>query len=191
MKRSVPEKGQYGYRDHHKKQQFLLIFFGVLAILLQLGARRFTQQDAFKNILTVMAILSVLPVANLAAPFLASFRYRTPGPAFYEKLSPYGEQMAVLYDLIITSKELIMPMDGVLVHPLGVFFYCSDPKIPVQKAEAFLNDRFRTEHLDPHAKVFTDEKAFFKRASSLKPSDGYEDDGSMAYTIRLLKSLSM
>lgn len=191
MKKRAPEKGQYGYRDHYKKQQFLWILLGGLAILLQLGARRFTEQAAFKNILTVMAIVSVLPVANLAAPFLASFRYKTPELAFYQKLSPYGEQMAVLYDLIITSKELIMPMDGVLVHPQGVFFYCSDPKLPVQKAEAFLNDMFRSNRLDPHAKVFAEEGAFFKRAASLKSADTYEDDGSVEYTIRLLKNLSM
>lgn len=191
MKKRRLEQGQYGYRDQHKRQQFLLILLGVLAILLQLGARRFTQQDAFKNILTVMAIVSVLPVANLAAPFLAAFRYRTPGPDFYHKLSPYESQAAVLYDLILTSKELIMPMDGVVVHPLCVLFYCSDPKLPVQKAEAFLNDMFRSLHLDPHAKVFTEETAFFKRVASLKPSDGHEDDGGVDYTIRSLKALSM
>ncbi len=191
MKKRGLEKGEYGYREQHKKQQLLLIFLGVLAILLQLGARRFTQQAAFQNILTVMAIVSVLPVANLAAPFLASFRYKTPGSDFYQALSPYEGQMAILYDLIITSKELIMPMDGVVVHPLGTFFYCSDPKLSIQKAEAFLNDFFCAQHLDPHAKVFTEEAAFFKRIASLKPSDGYEDDGSVAFTIRSLKNLSM
>ena len=122
MKKRGLEKGEYGYREQHKKQQLLLIFLGVLAILLQLGARRFTQQAAFQNILTVMAIVSVLPVANLAAPFLFSFCYKTPGPDFYQALSPYEGQMAILYDLIITSKELIMPMDGV---PASVTPRCS------------------------------------------------------------------
>ena len=69
-----------------------------------------------KNILTVMAILSALPTANVAAPLLASIKYRTPNRSFYEQLSVYEGQVSVLYDLILTSKEQIMPMDGVIIQ---------------------------------------------------------------------------
>ncbi|MDO5415757.1 MAG: O-linked GlcNAc transferase-like protein [Lachnospiraceae bacterium] len=191
MKKKHPKKGQYGYRNYHKKTELALIFSGLAAILLQLGARQFTDRESLKNILTVMAIVSALPIANVASPFLASFRYRTPGPEFYQKLSAYEDKTAVLYDLILTSKEQIMPMDGVCVHPSGVYFYCTNPKVKTEQAEAFLNDMFRAHRLDPHAKVITDEKAFFKRADSLKPAEEYEDDGSVGYTIQLLKDLSM
>lgn len=189
MKRK--KKGEYGYRNSRQKIEIAKVLFGIAAILIQLGARRLTQQDAMKNILTVMAILSALPTANVAAPLLASIKYRTPGIDFYQKLSGYEQRMTVLYDLVITSKEQIMPMDGVIVHPTGVYCYCSEPKIAVNKAEKFLNELFRAHRLDPRVKVLTDEKGFFKRADSLKPEKEYEDDGSVGYTVQLLKDISM
>ena len=61
-------KGQYGYRDYRKKKEILKVCFGAVMILIQLGARFLTDNEAWKNILTVMAILSVLPTANVASP---------------------------------------------------------------------------------------------------------------------------
>lgn len=191
LKQTHQEKGQYGYRDYHKKAELVKIAVGAGAILIQLGARMLTDRTSLQNLLTVMAIVTVLPVANLAAPLLAAFRYRTPGKDFYRRLCPYEERMTVLYDLILTSKEAVMPMDGILVHPTGVYCYCTNPRISVSKAEAFLNQMFQSHRLDPHVKILTEEKAFFKRAASLKPADEYEDDGSVAYTANLLKNLSM
>lgn len=186
-----PKKGQYGYRDYHKKVEMVKLLCGIAAIGVQLWARRFTGQEAMKNILTVMAILSALPVANVAAPLLAAFRYRTPGEEFYRRLSEMEQKVSVLYDLVITSKEQILPMDGIVVHPAGVYAYCSNPGISVDRAETFLNDLFRAHRLDPRVKVLTDENAFFKRAKALKPEREYEDDGSVAYGINLLKDISM
>ena len=77
-------KGQYGYRNYHQKAQAIKVAIGAALILAQLGARALTDQEAAKNILTVMAILSVLPTANLAAPHQASWKYRTPPRAFYD-----------------------------------------------------------------------------------------------------------
>lgn len=191
MKRTHPEKGQYGYRNYHKKTELIKIAIGAAAILIQLGARMLTDRTSLQNVLTVMAIVSVLPVANLAAPLLASYRYRTPQETFHQNLCRYEDRMAVLYDLILTSKESIMPMDGILVHPTGVYCYCTNPKLPIQKAEAFLNQMLQAHRLDPHVRILTDERAFFKRAASLRPACEYEDDGSVEYTVKLLKQLSM
>lgn len=185
------KKGEYGYRNAHQHMEIGKVLFGIAAILVQLGARHFTDQEAMKNILTVMAILSALPTANVAAPLLASIKYRTPSRSFYEQLSAYEGKVSVLYDLILTSKEQIMPMDGIIIHPTGVYCYCSNPKLAADKAERFFNDLFRSHRLDPHVKILTEEKEFFKRAASLKPENEYEDDGSLGYTIQLLKDISM
>ena len=67
-------KGQYGYRDQHKKSRALLTGLFAVAIIAQLIARQLASEQAAKNILTVMAILTVLPMANLASPLLASWR---------------------------------------------------------------------------------------------------------------------
>ena len=44
-----------------------------LFIIAQLVDRSFTDNDSVKKILTVMAIVTVLPAANLASPLIAIF----------------------------------------------------------------------------------------------------------------------
>lgn len=184
-------KGQYGYRTYHKKIQLMKVLFGAAMILIQLAARSFTDNDAAKNILTVMAVLSVLPTANVASPLLASWQYRTPSEEFYKKVSRYEPTGRILYDLILTSRESILPVDAVMVHPQGVFAYSASLKMDASQAETYLNKVFTDHRLDPNVKVIKDEKLFLKRLESLKPSAQYKDDGSVDYAAGLLKNLSM
>ena len=185
------KKGEYGYRAYHRSVQVGEVLFGLAMILAQLGARGLTEQQGMKNILTVMAILSVLPPANVASPLLAAWRYKTPPKAFYDRVNPYEARYPVLYDLILTSREAVMPVDAAAVHPTGVYLYCTSPKVNARQAEKFLNDMFTTHRLDPHVHMIQDERAFFQRLDSLKPMAEYEDDGSVDYTLELLKQLSM
>ena len=184
-------KGQYGYRDKNRQSRLIITGVLVLAILVQLLARYLTGNQAAKNILTVMAILTVLPMANMASPLIASWKYRTPARAFYEKVKPYEEKCTMVYDLVVTTKEQIMPIDAAAVHPNGVYLYCTAAKLDTAKAEKTLNGLFTANKLDPKVKIIRDEHSFLRRLDNLKPADEYEDDGSVAYGAALLKSLSM
>lgn len=185
------QKGQYGYRTRLRKGQLVKVAIGAAAILIQLAARTWTDNQAVKNILTVMAILSVLPTANVASPMLAAWKWKTPSEEFHKTLSVYEEKGIVLYDLIVTTKEQVLPFDGVLVHPMGVFAYCSNPKTDIQKAQRALNEIFRAHKLDENIKIIQEQKQFFHRLKSLKPMTEYEDDGSVEYGAGVLKNLSM
>ena len=175
-------KGQYGYRDQHKKSRALLTGLFAVAIIAQLIARQLASEQAAKNILTVMAILTVL---------LASLKYRTSERAFYEKARAYEGKCTMLYDLIVTTKEQILPLDAVAVHPNGVFAFCSNEKTDLSKAEKAVNALFQANKLDPNVKLIRDPHAFFRRLDSLKPASEYEDDGVVAYAAALMKNLSM
>lgn len=185
------KKGQYGYRDSNRRMRLVIVLVLIAAILIQLLCRYLTANQAAKNILTVMAILTVLPMANMASPLLASWKYRTPTEAFHKRTAAYESRFLILYDLVITSKDTIMPMDAIAVHPNGVTAYCTNGKADTGKAEQFLNSMLSGHKLDLHVKVIKDENAFFRRLDNLKPAAEYEDDGSLPYAEALLKSLSM
>lgn len=185
------EKGQYGYRDQHRRVQLAKVLFGAAMILVQAGARGFTDNEAVKNILTVMAVLSVLPTANVASPLLASWKYRTPPADFYEKVSAHKEKGLILYDLIVTSREQIIPIDAAVIHQKGVFALSGSGKLDVKKAEKYLNDTFKAHGLDPGVTIIQDEQGFLKRLHGLKAVSDTEDDGSRDYAAGLLKNLSM
>lgn len=184
-------KGQYGYRQYHRKVQLILVLCCVVAILLQLAARGLTASQSAKNILTVMAVLSVLPMANIASPLIAGWKYKTGPESLYKKIILFEDRFVLLYDLTITSREMILPFDAVAVHPSGVYGYCPLIKTDIKKAEKFINEMLTSNKLDPGMKIITDETAFLRRLEGLKPADTLEDDGSVAYTAALLKSLSM
>lgn len=191
MIKKQKHKGEYGYRDYHRIKQLSFVAFGVVMILVQLLARLFTDNQAARNILTVMAVLSVLPTANLASPLLASWRYKTPSRDFYERIRVHEKDFVILYDLIMTTKEFILPMDAVIVHPKGIFGYCTSVKVDSGKAQSALNSLLEVQKLDPNLKLIKDEKQFFRRIDNLMPASECRDDGSVEYAVRFLKSLSM
>lgn len=185
------KKGQYGYRDSNRTTRLIITLVLLAAVLIQLAARFLTDNQSARNILTVMAILTVLPMANMASPLIASWKYRTPPEAFHKKAVAYESRFSILYDLVITSKEQIMPMDAIAVHPNGVIAYCTGKKVDATAAEKFLNGMLSGQKLDARTKVIKDEAAFFRRLDNLKPASEYEDDGSLPYVAALLKNLSM
>lgn len=183
-------KGEFGYRSSHRRRQLLLVALFLLAIAVQLFARRFAG-DSMKNVLTVSAILTVLPMANLASPLLAALRIPSGSDALHEACLPCEKKFPILYDLILTSKEMMIPADAVAIHPSGVYLYCPKRDINAKKAESYLNEMLRKWKLDGNAKVITEERTFLKRLNSLKPVTEDEDDGSAPHVAELLRNLSM
>ena len=137
------------------------------------------------------AVLTVLPMANLASPLVVAARIPEVPEKFHDACVPYEEKFPILYDLIITSNDLIMPVDAAVVHPTGVYLYCPNKNVDRRKAEKFLNEMLVGWKLDGNAKVMNEEKKFLRRLSELKTVTEEEDDGSAPHVLKLLKSLSM
>ncbi len=184
-------KGQYGYRNYHRRIELGKVLAGAALILIQLLARTMTDSSSLKNILTVSAILSVLPVANWASPLLASWKYKTLNEELYKKACYHEGKSRMLYDLIITSRDAVMPVDVAAVHPTGIYAYCTAKKLDTGKAERFFKDMFLSHHLELDIRLILDEGEFFNCLSSLGPEAEYKDDGIVERGVTLLKSLSM
>lgn len=186
------EKGQYGYRNSIKRMRLLITLLLAAAILAQLLARFLTDSQAAKNILTVMAILTVLPMANMASPLLASWRYRTPPEGFYQKVQPYEKVCVILYDLILTTREYVLPMDAIAVHQNGIYAYCTAARLDAAKAESSLNALLAAGRTEMRIRLFREENSFLRRLKGLKPADlTGEDNTAVEAAVLLLKSLSM
>lgn len=191
MKKKKIEKGDYGYRTAHKKSQIRNVALFLIAIAALLIARPFIQMDEFKNLATISAILLVLPMANLASPMVVAWKIKQTPEDFHQEVKPYEEKFPVLYDLIITNTDLIMPVDAAVIHPTGVYLYCPDKKVDTKKAEKFLNEILVGWKLDGNAKVMNEKRNFMNRLASLKEVTEEDDDGSAAYVRKVLVGLSM
>ena len=191
MKRNKIVKGQYGYRDAHKKTQIRNVAIFAVAIVIVLVSRFFVPMEDIRNLMMISAILLVLPMANLASPLLVSWKFKTTPKDFYDAVKPYEESFPVLYDLIITNTDLIMPVDSAVIHPSGVYLFCPNKGIDTKKAEKFLNEILIGWKLDGNAKVMVEKKNYLNRLASLKPVTEEEDDGSAEYVRKVLLGLSM
>lgn len=191
MKKKKIVKGNYGYRTAHKKTQIRNVALFLIAIAALLIARPFIPMDEFKNLATISAILLVLPMANLASPLVVAWKIKQTPEDFYQEVKPYEEKFPVLYDLIITNTDLIMPVDAAVIHPTGVYLYCPDKKVDTKKAEKFLNEILIGWKLDGNAKVMNEKRNFINRLASLKEVTEEDDDGSADYVKKVLVGLSM
>lgn len=185
------EKGQYGYRTAHKKKQIRNIAVFAVMIAALLIARNFIPREDINNLVTISAILLVLPMANLASPLIASWKIAETPEEFYKDVQPYEEKFPVLYDLIITNSDLIMPVDAAVIHPTGVYLYCPNKAIDIKKGETFLNEMLVGWKLDGNAKIMTERKNYLNRLATLKDVTEEDDDGSAPHVRKLLVSLSM
>lgn len=191
MKRNKIVKGQYGYRDAHKKSQIRNVSIFAVVIAIILVGRFFVTIEDIKKMMMITAILLVLPMANLASPLLVSWKFKTTPKDFYDAVKPYEEKFPVLYDLIITNTDLIMPVDAAVIHPSGVYLFCPHKNIDTKKAEKFLNEILTGWKLDGNAKVMVEKKNYLNRLASLKDITEEEDDGSADHVRRVILGLSM
>ncbi len=191
MNRKKIVKGQYGYRDAHKKAQIRNVAVFAVAIAAILIGRFFVQWEDLKKMMMITAILLVLPMANLASPLIVSWKFKTTPKDFYDAVKPYEEKFTVFYDLIITNTDLIMPVDAAVIHPTGTYLFCPNKSIDTKKAEKFINEILIGWKLDGNAKVMVEKKNYLNRLASLRALTEEDDDGSEDYIKKVILGLSM
>lgn len=184
-------KGQYGYRDSNRKIWLMVTTVFVSAIILQVLVRNLAHHQATENILTVMAILTVLPMANMASPLIAAWNYKTPGREFYDKVAPYEDRFTILYDLIVTTKDQIIPIDAAAVHPIGVFAYCPSQKVDMEKGQSEMGKLFSSDGLDSNILLLNSENEFFMCLDRLKPASECENSQVVEGAAAFLRNISM
>lgn len=191
LKKNKTVKGQYGYRDAHKKTQIRNVAFFAIAIAAVLIGRFFVSWEDLKKMMLITAILLVLPMANLASPLIVSWKFKTAPKDFYDAVRPYEEKFTIFYDLIITNTDLIMPIDAAVIHPTGIYLFCPDKNIDIKKAEKFINEILIGWKLDGNAKIMVEKKNYLNRLASLRPLTDEDDDGSEDYIKKVILGLSM
>ena len=110
-----------------------------------------------------MAVITVIPAANLASPYIAVFPFKTPSREFYEKLSPYESKFTILYDLVLTTKDDVLPMDAIVVQPHRDYAYCVNKKQSFPEQKRPINEILTAQRLDPNMKITGELSSFEKR----------------------------
>ena len=153
------KKGEYGYRKYFKIKNGIIIGFFVFIILLLFISSKLTKNADISRILLVSSILTVLPMANLLSPFLVVFKYKS---FEYEKIKEYLEDKHFLFDIILSMKEQVIPLDIIYINEERIFGILSN-KADKSKTEEFIKERMKIGGIKVSVKIcdsFSEMKKF-------------------------------
>jgi len=180
----IKKKGEYGYRKYFKIKNGIMIGFFIIVILVLFIASKHTKEN-MSRILLVSSILMVLPMANLLSPFLVVFKYRS---CEYDFVKPYLEDKHFLFDIILTMKEQVMPLDIIYIDGEKIFSVLSN-KADKRKTEDFIKERMKLGGISVNVKVCENINELKK---FIKISQTEENVDNKLNEIRaILKSLSV
>lgn len=180
----IKKKGEYGYRKYFKIKNGIMIGFFIIVILVLFIASKHTKEN-MSRILLVSSILMVLPMANLLSPFLVVFKYRS---CEYDLVKPYLEDKHFLFDIILTMKEQVMPLDIIYIDGERIFSVLSN-KADKRRTEDFIKERMKLGGISVNVKVC---ESINELKKFIKVSQTDENVDNKLNEIRaILKSLSV
>lgn len=185
------KKGHYGYLNRRKKRLTLevgIILFGII-VLIALGIY---STGTRKNLLTVAAVVSALPLANQLVVLIAAFKYKSRPKDEYDKVAAVVGTGILDTELIITSKtDKAIEINYACVHEKGVFCYSADKSLDTKKAEAYISGFLENNELPSDVFLIKDWKNFMNRLSTLEPIDRNTCDETLLKIEGVLRAIAI
>ncbi len=160
-------KGTNGYINDKKVRQSLYIICIVLIAGALFGIGYVTTHTS-KNLLTVVAVLSVLPGAKALIQLFLFLPYRSFDRTTYAELAEAaGEHSKVYGDLVFTSTETSMHLDFLCIYGTECIGYVEKSSKKNEKIVQYFTDTMKKQGISVHIHVFTSLSDVRKRLSSL------------------------
>ena len=107
-------KGQVGYVRYEKIKRFLITFIMfAIPIGIYISAWKITGTN--RNIMTIVAILGIIPAARFAVSFIMIWLQRDADPAAVAATEKYAGELVHGYELTVTAYEGSMPLDALVI----------------------------------------------------------------------------
>ena len=161
------QKGDPGYLDHKKRIEIIrtIIYFGIVAAVFLLG---YTQTHTRRNILTVVAILGCLPAAKALVGVITRFPYSSIDRKKADEIRSKTGLLTVCYDMVITSRESIMPVDCIVISGHTIFGYTHYEKVNAEELSKHIRSILaQNQYTELTVKVLNQYKPFLARIEGL------------------------
>ena len=183
------KKGQAGYLAFKMKAQILrtIIYFVLCILIFGLG---YWQTGSKENLLTVVAVVGILPSSKALVDVIVRIPYRTIKPEIAEEIAQKSNYLTVIYDLIITSSEKIMPVACIVISGNKIFGYTDNKKVDVNLVASNIKKMLASHDYDVSVKILNEYKPFLSRVEGLnniqevERSNTKQDDKIMALLIQ-------
>lgn len=161
------QKGTPGYLDYKKKVEIIrtVVYFGIVAAILLLG---YSQTKTKLNMLTVVAVLGCLPSSKALVGVIARFPYPSIDPKRAEEIASVSTNLTVCYDMVITSRDHIMPVDSIVVSGNSIFGYTHYEKVNTEELARHIKSILADNKITGlNVKILNQYKPFLARVEGL------------------------
>lgn len=184
-------KGDIGYLRSVKKREFIkcVIQWGCVIAFLLIGY--FTTGSTL-NLFTVFAVLSCLPASKAMVGVIVKFPIQSISDEKATEITNRSNHLTISYDVILTSKESIMPIECIAIYGSTVYGYVSNEKTDIDKTTSYIKDFLAKNNCGKvNLKLFRDYTGFLSRVgglnniASIEKSDTKEAEENIKYIIKL------
>ncbi len=183
------KKGEFKYSSYKKRYELIktIIMFALSISIYIMG---YVSTGSNKNLLTIVAVLGLLPASKSLVSTIMNFRVHEAGDELREEIDRALNGLSGLYNIYFTSYD----KNYFLLH----LTVCGDDIIGLCESKDFDEKSFK-EHLDKHIKiekletgvikVFDDSKLYIKRLGEINSSDRNKEPDRKLYDLLLNISL--
>lgn len=160
-------KGDTGYVSYEKKKRALITLV-MFAIPLTIYFSGWAYAGTRKNIMTLVAILGVLPAAKCAVNFIMIMLQKPVDSELVKRTQEKAQGLVQSYEMMVTAYEGRMPIDAMVVCGNQVVCYSS-----AQKGDFAFMEKHMAKILSSNGcysvkvKIFREERAFLERVGQM------------------------
>ena len=184
----MPQKGEYGYLNARMRKQAGLSIFG-LAIIIATIVVGYLRYHTRANIFTIAAALVAIPTAKVLVGFIICIKNKSPERTQYDRLKEIAKTPYILSDLLLTSRENMMPFEFAIISANNLCLYTTNKKMDKRKAENYIRDYIKAEVKNINVKVVDDYNAIIKAAARMvvKEKGNYDTEETIKNTLLILQ----
>ncbi|MCM1388453.1 MAG: hypothetical protein NC231_14075 [Bacillus sp. (in: Bacteria)] len=189
MKKKVT-KGSYGYIAYQKKASVIrtLLYFAISLAIYGMGIY---STGSNKNLLTVVAVLGLLPACKSAVGAIMFLKARGCSADAWEKISAYDDKLTGFYDMYFTSYKNNFPISHMVCKGNVVCAYTESDKCDCNAGEKHLEQMLVQDgHKNITVKIFNRPEKYLDRLGQLSQLE-VEETKNKNEIIQLFLSISL
>ena len=183
-------KGQYGYI---KKQRNRVIIWTVIlfVIAFSLFIAGYVMTKTKKNLLTIVAVLGLLPASKSLVNAIMFWRAKGCSEAFYHKVKEFDDKLVCLYDMYFTTYKTNYPVSHLVLKNNMLCGYTEVKAMDVNACKKHLEDMLtQSGYKNMTVKIFESQEQYLERLRQLAELPE-EQDKLLQEKIDMLLSVSL
>lgn len=183
-------KGSYGYIEYQKKVSVIrtILFFALSLSIYGLGIY---STGSNKNLLTVVAVLGLLPSCKSAVNVVMFLRASGCSEKAKEKIAYYDDKLTGFYDMYFTSYQKNFPISHMVLKGNMICAYTENEKCDISAGEAHLEHLLKQDgYKNMTIKIFNSLDKYIDRLGQLSELD-IEESKNRNDMIQMFYSVSL